>query len=47
MRLTLGTARQGKARIRVMISAAYAYARDDLDNGLEAFKTVGKKLGVV
>jgi hypothetical protein len=45
MRLTLGTARQGKARIRVMISAAYA--RDDLDNGLEAFKTVGKKLGVV
>jgi glycine C-acetyltransferase len=36
---------QGKARIRVMISAAHA--KDDLDKGLEAFKIVGKKLGVI
>jgi len=35
----------GKARIRVMISAAHA--KDDLDKGLEAFASVGKKLGVI
>jgi glycine C-acetyltransferase len=35
----------GKARIRVMISAAHA--KDDLDKGLEAFAKVGKKLGVI
>ena len=35
----------GKARIRVMISAAHA--REDLDKGLEAFAFVGKKLGVI
>jgi glycine C-acetyltransferase len=35
----------GKARIRVMISAAHA--KDDLDKGLEAFAMVGKKLGVI
>ncbi len=34
-----------QARIRVMISAAHAKA--DLDQGLEAFKSVGKKLGVI
>ncbi len=34
---------QGKARIRVMISAAHS--RNDLDMGLEAFNKVGKKLG--
>jgi glycine C-acetyltransferase len=39
------TVPQGKARIRVMISAAHS--KDDLDKGLEAFKTVGKKLGVI
>jgi glycine C-acetyltransferase len=39
------TVPQGKARIRVMISAAHA--KDDLDKGLEAFKKVGKKLGVI
>lgn len=39
------TVPQGKARIRVMISAAHA--RDDLDRGLEAFDKVGKELGVV
>jgi glycine C-acetyltransferase len=35
----------GKARIRVMISAAHA--KDDLDKGLEAFAKIGKKLGVI
>jgi glycine C-acetyltransferase len=39
------TVPQGKARIRVMISAAHD--RDDLGKGLEAFKQVGKKLGVI
>ncbi len=39
------TVPQGKARIRVMISAAHA--KDDLDKGLEAFMKVGKKLGVI
>jgi glycine C-acetyltransferase len=39
------TVPQGKARIRVMISAAHA--KDDLDKGLEAFKKVGEKLGVI
>ena len=39
------TVPQGKARIRVMISAAHD--KDDLDKGLEAFCTVGKNLGVI
>jgi len=39
------TVPQGKARIRVMISAAHEKA--DLDQGLAAFAKVGKKLGVV
>ncbi|CAG0987452.1 glycine C-acetyltransferase [Anaerolineae bacterium] len=39
------TVPQGKARIRVMISAAHA--RDDLDRGLQVFAKVGKELGVV
>ncbi len=39
------TVPQGKARIRVMISAAHD--RDDLDKGLDAFAKVGKKLGVI
>jgi glycine C-acetyltransferase len=39
------TVPQGKARIRVMISAAHS--TDDLDKGLAAFKSVGKKLGVI
>jgi glycine C-acetyltransferase len=39
------TVPKGKARIRVMISAAHT--RDDLDDGLDAFEKVGKKLGVI
>jgi glycine C-acetyltransferase len=39
------TVPQGKARIRVMISAAHD--RDDLGKGLEAFAKVGTKLGVL
>jgi glycine C-acetyltransferase len=39
------TVPRGKARIRVMISASHA--QDDLDFGLEAFRVVGRKLGVI
>ena len=45
MALSYPTVPQGKARIRVMISAAHAKA--DLDQGLEAFAKVGQKLGVI
>lgn len=39
------TVPQGKARIRVMISASHS--RADLDKGLEAFEKVGRSLGVL
>src|SRR5512140_1121652 len=39
------TVPKGKARIRVMISAAHD--NDDLGKGLDAFAKVGKKLGVI
>lgn len=45
MAIGFPTVPRGKARIRVMISAAHTKA--DLDQGLEAFEKVGKTLGVV
>ncbi|MBP7227577.1 MAG: glycine C-acetyltransferase [Longilinea sp.] len=45
MPLGFPTVPRGKARIRVMISAAHS--RDDLDQGLAAFAKVGKQLGVI
>jgi glycine C-acetyltransferase len=45
MALGYPTVPQGKARIRVMISAAHG--KEDLDKGLEAFAKVGRKLDVI
>ena len=45
MALGFPTVPQGKARIRVMISAAHS--REDLDQGLAAFEKTAKKLGVI
>jgi glycine C-acetyltransferase len=45
MAIGFPTVPRGKARIRVMISAAHE--QDDLDKGLEAFGKVGRTMGVV
>jgi glycine C-acetyltransferase len=45
MAIGFPTVPRGKARIRVMISAAHA--KNDLDQGLESFAKVGRKLGVI
>jgi glycine C-acetyltransferase len=45
MAIGFPTVAQGKARIRVMISAAHS--KDDLDKGLEAFKKAGRNLEVI
>jgi glycine C-acetyltransferase len=45
MAIGFPTVPRGKARIRVMISASHS--KEDLDQGLEAFAKVGRKLGVI
>jgi glycine C-acetyltransferase len=45
MAIGFPTVPKGKARIRVMISAAHS--PHDLEKGLEAFASVGRKLGVI
>ncbi|MGZ9164130.1 MAG: glycine C-acetyltransferase [Anaerolineales bacterium] len=45
MSIGFPTVAKGKARIRVMISAAHD--NDDLGKGLESFAKVGRKLGVI
>ncbi len=45
MSIGFPTVPRGKARIRVMISASHS--KSDLDKGLQAFASAGKKLGVI
>ena len=39
------TVPRGKARIRVMVSASHS--QEDLDYGIEVFKSVGKAMGLI
>jgi glycine C-acetyltransferase len=45
MAIGFPTVPRGKARIRVMISASHS--NEDLDQGLEIFRLVGRQLGVI
>jgi glycine C-acetyltransferase len=45
MAIGFPTVPRGLARIRVMISAAHS--KQDLDQGLEAFATVGREMGII
>jgi glycine C-acetyltransferase len=45
MAIGFPTVPRGKARVRVMISAAHS--QDDLDQGLNVFEKVGRELGVI
>ncbi|OGO16460.1 MAG: glycine C-acetyltransferase [Chloroflexi bacterium RBG_13_68_17] len=45
MAIGFPTVAKGKARIRVMISAAHS--RSDLDQGLSVFQKIGRELGVI
>jgi len=45
MAIGFPTVPRGKARIRVMISASHS--KEDLDQGLDIFKQVGRQLGVI
>ena len=45
MAIGFPTVPQGKARIRVMNTAAHS--QDDLEQALAAFESVGKALGVI
>jgi glycine C-acetyltransferase len=45
MAIGFPTVPRGKARLRVMLSAAHT--RDDLDRGLSAFEKIGEQLGIL
>jgi len=45
MAIGFPTVAQGKARIRVMNTAAHSHS--DIEQALAAFETVGKSLGVI
>ena len=39
------TVPKGKARVRTIVTATHT--REELDRALEAFRTVGKKMGLI